>query len=137
MGDGDEKADCAGLAAGVACKAGRRRRALDLLRRLGAAARFAITGVAPTTWFGPQQPLAPMAPPEVKGRQFDYPFGVNIDYTPRSNQAIGFGVATASTTFSLKSTITCGLGWPAAAARFSSTWRGRVLRPPQAVWRCD
>jgi L,D-peptidoglycan transpeptidase YkuD (ErfK/YbiS/YcfS/YnhG family) len=37
----------------------------------------------------------------------------------------------------MKSTITCGLGWPAAAARFSSTWRGRVLRPPQAVWRCD
>jgi len=63
----------------------------SLFARLGAAARFAITGVAPTTWFGPQQPLAPMAPPEVKGRQFDYPFGVNIDYTPRSNQAIGFG----------------------------------------------
>jgi hypothetical protein len=40
--------------------------------RLATAARYAITGVAPTTWFGPQQPLAPMAPPEVKGRQFDY-----------------------------------------------------------------
>jgi hypothetical protein len=41
--------------------------------RLATAARYAITGVAPTTWFGPQQPLTPMAPPEVKGRQFDYP----------------------------------------------------------------
>jgi phage portal protein BeeE len=58
--------------------------------RLAAAARYAISGVAPTTWFGPQQPLAPMAPPEVKGRQFDYPFGINIDYTPRANNAIGF-----------------------------------------------
>jgi hypothetical protein len=58
--------------------------------RLATAARYAITGVAPTTWFGPQQPLAPMAPPEVKGRQFDYPFGVNIDYTPRSTASIGF-----------------------------------------------
>jgi hypothetical protein len=58
--------------------------------RLAVAARYAITGVAPTTWFGPQQPLTPMAPPEVKGRQFDYPFGINIDYTPRSTSAIGF-----------------------------------------------
>jgi hypothetical protein len=62
-----------------------------MFARLATAARFAITGVAPTTWFDPQQPLAPMAPPQVKGRQFDYPFGANIDYTPRSNQAIGFG----------------------------------------------
>jgi hypothetical protein len=62
----------------------------SLFARLTTAARYAISGVAPTTWFGPQQPLLPMAPPEVKGRQFDYPFGVNIDYTPRSNQAIGF-----------------------------------------------
>jgi lysozyme family protein len=61
-----------------------------MFARLATAARYAISGVAPQTWFGPQQPLAPMAPPEVKGRQFDYPFGVNIDYTPRSNQSIGF-----------------------------------------------
>jgi hypothetical protein len=40
--------------------------------RLGTAARYAISGVAPTSWFGPQQPLKPMAPPEVKGRQFDW-----------------------------------------------------------------
>jgi Phage portal protein len=58
--------------------------------RLATAARYAISGVAPTSWFGPQQPLKPMAPPEVKGRQFDYPFGINIDYTPRSTSQIGF-----------------------------------------------
>jgi hypothetical protein len=45
--------------------------------RLATAARYAISGVAPTTWFGPQQPLTPMAPPEVKGRQFDYDGAVN------------------------------------------------------------
>ena len=54
--------------------------------RLATAARYAITGVAPTTWFGPQQPLAPMAPPEVKGRQFDYPFGVKSDLLPALEQ---------------------------------------------------
>jgi hypothetical protein len=62
----------------------------SLFARLATAARYAISGVAPETWFGPQQPLTPMAPPDVKGRQFDYPFGANIDYTPRSNAAIGF-----------------------------------------------
>ena len=62
----------------------------SLFSRIATAARFAITGVAPQTWFGPLQPLQPMAPPEVKGRQFDYPFGANVSYTPRGSAAIGF-----------------------------------------------
>jgi len=62
----------------------------SLFARIATAARFAITGVAPETWFGPLQPLKPMAPPEVKGRQFDYPFGANVSYTPRASAAIGF-----------------------------------------------
>jgi len=36
------------------------------------------------------QPLAPMAPPEVKGRQFDYPFGANLNYIPRADDCISF-----------------------------------------------
>ena len=56
----------------------------NLIARLTAAARYAITGVTPDSWFGPQQPLQPQAPPEVKGRQWDYPFGVNLSYVPRS-----------------------------------------------------
>ena len=43
-----------------------------------------------TRWFGPQQPLAPQAPPEVKGRQFDYSFGANLNYVPRSEGGITF-----------------------------------------------
>src|SRR5579863_9094270 len=62
----------------------------NLFARIATAARFAITGVAPETWFGPLQPIKPMAPPEVKGRQFDYPFGANVSYTPRASAAIGF-----------------------------------------------
>jgi hypothetical protein len=58
--------------------------------RLGAAARYAATGVAPESWFGPQKPLEPQAPPEVKGRQWDYPFGANLSYTPRSDAGISF-----------------------------------------------
>jgi hypothetical protein len=62
----------------------------SLFARLAQAARFAISGVSPDTWFGPQQPLAPQAPPEVKGRQWDYPFGVNLSYVPRSTGGISF-----------------------------------------------
>ena len=63
----------------------------SLFARLTAATRFVISGAGPESWFGPQQPLAPQAPPEVKGRQWDYPFGVNINYTPRSDSLLSFG----------------------------------------------
>src|SRR5471030_2240675 len=36
------------------------------------------------------KPLAPQAPPEVKGRQWDYPFGINLSYVPRSEGGISF-----------------------------------------------
>src|SRR5271167_1920757 len=62
----------------------------SLFARLTTAARYAITGVTPETWFGPQQPLLPQAPPDVKGRQWDYPFGVNLNYVPRSEGGISF-----------------------------------------------
>lgn len=54
------------------------------------AARYLITGVSPSTWFGPLQPLQPMAPPEVKGRQFDYPTGANLQYIPRGTEPVSF-----------------------------------------------
>ena len=57
----------------------------SVFARLAEATRYAISGVSPDGWFGPQQPLAPFAPPEVKGRQFDYPFGANLNYVPRAD----------------------------------------------------
>jgi hypothetical protein len=62
----------------------------NVFARLAQATRYAITGVTPDTWFGPQQPLAPQAPLEVKGRQFDYSFGANLNYVPRSEGGISF-----------------------------------------------
>ena len=62
----------------------------NVFARLAEATRYAVTGVTPQSWFGPQQPLQPQAPPEVKGRQFDYPFGANLNYVPRSEGGIGF-----------------------------------------------
>ncbi len=62
----------------------------NVFARLAQATRYAITGVSPDSWFGPQQPLAPQAPPDVKGRQFDYAFGANLNYIPRSEGGISF-----------------------------------------------
>lgn len=55
-----------------------------IIQRVTQAARYVISGVGPETWFGPMQPLPPMAPADVKGRQFDYPTGYNLNYTPRT-----------------------------------------------------
>ena len=62
----------------------------SVFARLADATRYVITGVSPDTWFGPLQPLAPMAPPEVKGRQWDYPFGANLNYIPRAEDGVSF-----------------------------------------------
>jgi Phage portal protein len=62
----------------------------SFFERLGAAARYAISGAKPDAWFGPQTPLEPVAPSDVKGRRFDYPFGVNLSYTPRVDSNISF-----------------------------------------------
>lgn len=49
-----------------------------------------VAGAAPSSWFGPQTPLPPAAPPDVAGRQFDYPFGFNLAVTPRNYEPTGF-----------------------------------------------
>lgn len=53
-----------------------------LLARAAAGLRYAFTGKAPS-WFGPSAPLPPMAPPEVRGRPFDFPVGYNLSVRPR------------------------------------------------------
>ena len=62
----------------------------SMAARVGEAVRYAITGVAPTTWFGPLQPLKPMAPEGTGGRAWDYPTGFNLQYTPRSAEPVSF-----------------------------------------------
>ena len=61
-----------------------------LLARFMRSAGYVLTGNAPAAWFGPQQALPPQAPPDVAGRQFDYPFGFNLAITPRSHEPTGF-----------------------------------------------
>jgi hypothetical protein len=41
-------------------------------------------------WFGPQQPMRPIAPPEVAGRQWDYWPGYNLATQPRPFEQVDF-----------------------------------------------
>jgi hypothetical protein len=41
-------------------------------------------------WFGPSQPLKPIAPSSVAGRQFDYQTGFNLNLTPRPYEPVDF-----------------------------------------------
>jgi hypothetical protein len=49
-----------------------------------------MQSVDPAAWFGPQVPIAPVAPGYVKGRQFNTPVGYNIQLEPRAYEAVGF-----------------------------------------------
>ncbi len=61
-----------------------------LVTRIAQAATYVFGGSTPDGWFPPLAPLAPLAPPEVAGRQFDYPSGYNLNSQPRADEAIGF-----------------------------------------------
>lgn len=43
-------------------------------------------------WFGPLNPMAPSAPPEVSGRRFDFPSGYNLSQQPKQYEPVGFDV---------------------------------------------
>ena len=53
----------------------------SMIARASQAVRYVISGVMPNDWFGPQQPLQPFAPPDVKVRAFDYQTGYNLRTT--------------------------------------------------------
>jgi len=49
-----------------------------------------ISRGAGSDWFGPLDPLAPTAPPDVAGRRFDFPAGYNLAVLPRAYEPISF-----------------------------------------------
>jgi SPP1 gp7 family putative phage head morphogenesis protein len=67
-----------------------------LVARVAAGMRYALTGNAPQEWFGPMTPPTPAVAPAnaesagVAGRRFDYRTGINVDFRPRSGEAVGF-----------------------------------------------
>lgn len=45
---------------------------------------------AAADWFGPEAPPTPQAPPDVAGRQFDYPVGYNLWQQPKTQEGRDF-----------------------------------------------
>ena len=58
---------------------------------------FARTNAAgeAANWFGPLTPITPLAPPEVAGRQWDYPAGYNLSTLSRPFEPITFATLRA------------------------------------------
>lgn len=57
---------------------------------VAAAARMAAFVDPDNEWMGPLRPLEPTTPPEVEGRQWDYPVGYNLEVRPRAQEPISF-----------------------------------------------
>lgn len=51
---------------------------------------YSYGGAPGNAWFGPLEPMSPMAPPSTKGRILDYPVGYNQSVRPRAYEAITF-----------------------------------------------
>lgn len=60
-----------------------------IVQRAIAGIKYVISGVTPSTWMGPAQPLPPQAQ-EAKGRSLDYPIGYNIQFQQRAYEGISF-----------------------------------------------
>jgi hypothetical protein len=61
----------------------------SLIARLVAGVRYGLTGKAPE-WFGPGDPLRPMAQDQARGRQFDYTVNANAQLRPRGSETVTF-----------------------------------------------
>jgi hypothetical protein len=65
----------------------------SLIQRIVSGVNYVVTGSTPSAWFGPGNPIAPIADkPEqgVVGRQMDYPVGFNYRIQPRQEENITF-----------------------------------------------
>ncbi len=60
-----------------------------MIARLVQGVRYAVTGKTPD-WFGPGQPLTPVAQQQALGRSWDFPTLINTQTTPRSTEAVTF-----------------------------------------------
>ena len=61
----------------------------SLVQRVAQGVRYIFTGNAPV-WFGPLEPLEPVAPETAAGRSFDYPLGINMMMQSRGGEGITF-----------------------------------------------
>lgn len=58
--------------------------------QLRKAKNYNLKSVSTDAWFSPQQPINPVAQEQATGRQFAFPVGSNLQYTPRQNEPVTF-----------------------------------------------
>jgi SPP1 gp7 family putative phage head morphogenesis protein len=65
-----------------------------VIARVVEGVRYVLGGKVPTAWFGPQQPMLPTVPDNLRdsvvGRQFDYPVGYNLRTKPRDTESVTY-----------------------------------------------
>ena len=61
-----------------------------IIARLSQAAKYVVAGIAPEGFFGPNQPIAPMAQEKAVGRQFDYDTGYNLRQKPKQAEGADY-----------------------------------------------
>lgn len=66
-----------------------------LISRASGLAGSILNGGFADTFFGPGAVPAAAAPPELRGRRFDYPVGYNQNYRPRAYEAVDFATLRA------------------------------------------
>lgn len=62
-----------------------------MIDRVVAGVRSGLAGLDGNTWFGPNQPHAPLAQEQAVGRLRDYATGYNLRQTPRAEEQVSFG----------------------------------------------
>jgi hypothetical protein len=63
----------------------------SVVQRVVQGVKYVVAGVTPDSWFGPNQPLQPVAQDQAAGRAFDFPVGYNTRIQPRQEEAVSFG----------------------------------------------
>lgn len=64
----------------------------SFVQRVAQGFRYAVSGKKPAEWFGPSEPLEPVAQESTEGRRFDYPVATNTSLQPKgsSDSAVSF-----------------------------------------------
>lgn len=93
----------------------------SFMQRAAAGLRYALTGRDPNAgWFGPGEPRMPVAPPDVAGRQFDFPVGFNTRQNPRTDEdgitfaelrALADNLGVLRTVIETRKDQVCALNW--------------------------
>ena len=63
----------------------------SFVTRFSQAVKYVTSGKVPN-WFGPEAPLAAQAPPEIAGREMDFPTGYNLNYQTKYLEGPNFAV---------------------------------------------